>query len=181
MWSQASVSLLVIILSFSLLTAVFFFWLGIWSISPSDVYILDIYLNCDWSPLVFYKVKSTFFHTQHINNYISIISTIEATNILTMSTERLSSFLYSTSNFLALPFERNFVSTTTVEFAKNNAVLPIAIVGAYLLFCYCGRKVMENIKPFNLQLPLAIWNAFLCLFSFIGMCRTVGNFFFHSI
>ena len=32
---------------------------------------------------------------------------------------------------------------------------------------------MDKYKAFDLRLPLAAWNAFLCTFSFIGMMRTV--------
>ena len=28
-------------------------------------------------------------------------------------------------------------------------------------------------KPYDLRVTIAIWNAFLCVFSFIGMCRTI--------
>jgi len=59
------------------------------------------------------------------------------------------------------------------EFAKNNWPLAFGIVGAYLLFCYFGKMYMDTRKPFDLKIPLATWNAFLCIFSFIGMCRTL--------
>lgn len=91
-----------------------------------------------------------------------------------MATQQIAEFLYSTSNFLALPFEKNFDANAPVEFAKANFFLPIAIVTAYLIFCRYGSDYMKDLKPFNLQLPLAGWNAALCLFSFIGMCRTVS-------
>jgi len=32
---------------------------------------------------------------------------------------------------------------------------------------------MDQYKAFDLRIPLAAWNAFLCVFSFIGMCRTL--------
>eukprot|EP01035_Chromulina_nebulosa_P017831 gene17831-23443_t len=34
---------------------------------------------------------------------------------------------------------------------------------------------MSKRNPYDLQMPLATWNGFLCIFSFIGMCRTVPH------
>lgn len=90
-----------------------------------------------------------------------------------MDTQELASFLFSASNFLALPFERNFSNITSVEFAKSNVTIPVVIGGIYLILCFAGYRIMSNLKPFDLRVSLAFWNALLCIFSFIGMCRTV--------
>jgi len=90
-----------------------------------------------------------------------------------MDSHHLSNFLYASSNFLALPFERDFNFYPSVAFARNNVALPVAFVAAYLAICYFGSKIMANVKPFDLRILLAVWNACLCVFSFIGMCRTV--------
>ena len=91
--------------------------------------------------------------------------------------QSLSSALMAAPSFLALPVEREFVPTAMVNFAANNWPLVISIVVFYMAFISIGRVVMSNnfVKPFDLRLPLAGWNAFLCLFSFIGMCKTVGE------
>lgn len=82
--------------------------------------------------------------------------------------------LYSSTQFLALPFEKNFASNPFTSFAANNWWIAISCVAAYVLFITVGSKVMEQReKPFDLRLVLAAWNALLCLFSFIGMCRTM--------
>jgi hypothetical protein len=88
-------------------------------------------------------------------------------------TRYFAEFLMSSTNFLALPFERNFQPHSSTQFAANNWPLCIGFVASYLLFIYFGKMVMDSQKAFDLRIPLAAWNAFLCLFSFIGMCRTV--------
>jgi len=90
-----------------------------------------------------------------------------------MESQRLANILFATSEFLATPFEREFKPHAVIEFARNHYVIPVTCVVFYLLFCYFGTKFMESRKPFGLKYPLAIWNAFLCTFSFIGMWRTV--------
>lgn len=77
-------------------------------------------------------------------------------------------------NFIALPVERNFTPTLTVKFAADNWPIAVGIVVAYLLFITAGSMIMaKQEKAFDLRLQLAAWNAFLCVFSFIGMCKTV--------
>jgi len=86
----------------------------------------------------------------------------------------LSNNLMASSGFLALPIESNFVPTVTVDFAANNWPLVIGIVLAYVAFITAGSYIMaKQTQPFDLRLPLAGWNALLCIFSFIGMLKTV--------
>lgn len=87
------------------------------------------------------------------------------------ATQKVANFLFASSSFLALPFESKFDPSVTVGFAAENWRLAFYIVAIYMLFITIGPKLMN--KPFSLQLPLALWNAFLCFFSFIGMCRTM--------
>lgn len=76
-------------------------------------------------------------------------------------------------------FEREFVSAPGVKFAADNWPLAIAIVIIYLMGIQIGQAQMsKRAKPFDLKYPLAAWNAFLCIFSFIGMCKTVSSFIF---
>jgi len=79
----------------------------------------------------------------------------------------------SISNVIAFPIEREFTPTAAVSFASNNWPLAIGLVAAYLVFITAGSKIMKERKAFDLKLPLAAWNAFLCVFSFIGMCKTM--------
>jgi hypothetical protein len=90
-------------------------------------------------------------------------------------TRKFAEFLMGSTQFLALPFEKNFHPAEYTSFAANNWPLCFGLVGAYLAFIYFGRIVMESQKAFDLRLPLAAWNALLCIFSFIGMCRTVST------
>jgi elongation of very long chain fatty acids protein 6 len=86
----------------------------------------------------------------------------------------LSNLLMESPKFLALPIERDFHPKVMVDFAANNWPLAIGIIVAYLAFISVGSVLMaRKEKPFDLRLPLAGWNAFLCLFSFIGMCKTM--------
>ena len=94
--------------------------------------------------------------------------------------QKFGEMLIYMSNALALPFEKNFHPLPAVNFAGDNWWLCFTLVAAYLVFIFGGKMVMENYKPFDLRLPLAAWNAFLCIFSFIGMCRTVSTFPNHN-
>jgi hypothetical protein len=88
----------------------------------------------------------------------------------------LSKNLMASSHLLALPIESNFHPETTVSFAANNWPLVIGIVSAYVVFITLGSMVMAKMeKPFDLRLSLAGWNAFLCVFSFVGMVKTVRH------
>jgi hypothetical protein len=93
-------------------------------------------------------------------------------------TRRIAEFIMSASQAFPLPFETSFSPVTMTNFAANNWNLCFGIVGVYMAFCYFGKQYMESRKPFDLRIPLAAWNAFLCIFSFIGMCRTVRFFLF---
>jgi hypothetical protein len=85
----------------------------------------------------------------------------------------LASILYKASSALALPFELDFKPTIYLKFANDYFYIPIILVVLYLLFAYFGSKTMKNLQAFNLRYPLALWNAALSIFSFIGMFRTV--------
>lgn len=90
-----------------------------------------------------------------------------------LTTEDISSFLYATSNFLALPLEKRFNPEPFVEWAASHWNFVFGLCIAYLLTIFGGRHLMKCRESFDLQLPLAAWNGLLCVFSFIGMCRTV--------
>ncbi|RYZ43579.1 MAG: elongation of very long chain fatty acids protein [Sphingobacteriales bacterium] len=58
---------------------------------------------------------------------------------------------------------------------RNNYVLPVICVLAYLLLCFMGPRVMAERKAFGLDKSLAAWNLFLALFSAYGAIRTVPH------
>lgn len=95
------------------------------------------------------------------------------TAVRPLGERRLAEVLLWTSELLSTPVERHFSPTKFTDFAARHWEIPTAAVVLYLIFCFGGKRVMDNFSAFDLRLPLAGWNAFLCLFSFLGMCRTV--------
>ncbi len=91
-----------------------------------------------------------------------------------VATQQVADALMSASHLFALPFEKNFRPEPYVAFASNNWPLCISLVTGYMVVIFAGRRIMENQQAFDLRVPLAIWNAALSLFSFIGMWRTVS-------
>ena len=90
-----------------------------------------------------------------------------------MDNLQLANLLFKASGLLALPFERDFTPKAYTDFARTHWYFPIVLVCIYMCFCYAGLKIMKQNSNFDLRMPLACWNAFLSLFSFIGMMRTV--------
>jgi len=86
---------------------------------------------------------------------------------------KLGNFLYDVSQFGTFEFERNFNPSPYLEFAANNYTIPICAIVIYLGFCFGVRSLMEGHKAFDLRITLALWNALLSSFSFLGMVRTV--------
>ena len=73
-------------------------------------------------------------------------------------------------------YERNFQSSQAIAFAAENWALVSAIVIIYLMAIQIGTAFMaRREKAFDLKYLLAAWNGFLCIFSFIGMCKTVSQ------
>ena len=70
--------------------------------------------------------------------------------------------------------EKNFDPTVTVQFTKDNWSIAIGAVVAYLLLITLGPRIMSTRKEFDIKIPLALWNALLCVFSAMGMLRTVS-------
>lgn len=78
----------------------------------------------------------------------------------------------------------NYKARPAVEFAAANWPLVIAIVIMYLMAIQIGTRFMAKAaKPFDLKYPLAAWNLFLSVFSFLGMYHTVskGNIYVNEI
>lgn len=88
-------------------------------------------------------------------------------------TEQISDLLISSTRFLATPYELSFDSNPPVEFATNNWPLAFGLVTSYVIFIFGAKYVMKDREPFDLRIPLAMWNALLSIFSFIGMFRTM--------
>lgn len=89
--------------------------------------------------------------------------------------QQFADVLMASTHLFELPVEKNFHPAYLTNFAADNYPLCFGIVAGYLIFISAGSIVMNKFKPFDMRLALAAWNAFLCLFSFIGMCRTVRH------
>jgi hypothetical protein len=85
----------------------------------------------------------------------------------------MAEFLKAVANFGVTQYERDFDFSGPHEWLSTHWNVPIVACITYLIFCYKGCKDMESKKPFDLKIELAVWNAFLSLFSFMGMLRTV--------
>jgi len=70
-------------------------------------------------------------------------------------------------------FEHNFDGTQGRDFFERYSATPIVLSILYVIVIFGGREVMKSRKAFDLKKPLAMWNLFLSLFSFIGMLRIV--------
>jgi hypothetical protein len=92
-----------------------------------------------------------------------------------IETAALANFLRSASHFGAFEFEKNFDPQPYLAFANNNYIIPAVAIICYLSFCFGVRSLMEGREAFNLRTILALWNALLSTFSFLGMCRTVSS------
>lgn len=90
-----------------------------------------------------------------------------------IATHQVGQALIAASQLFALPFERSFSPAPYVAFADSHWPLCLSLVAGYLAVIFLGRRLMRDRAPFELRLPLALWNAALSLFSFIGMWRTM--------
>eukprot|EP00602_Paraphysomonas_sp_CaronLab_P011765 CAMPEP_0185041530 /NCGR_PEP_ID=MMETSP1103-20130426/40960_1 /TAXON_ID=36769 /ORGANISM="Paraphysomonas bandaiensis, Strain Caron Lab Isolate" /LENGTH=273 /DNA_ID=CAMNT_0027581301 /DNA_START=1 /DNA_END=822 /DNA_ORIENTATION=+ len=86
--------------------------------------------------------------------------------------ENIASMLFSLASSWETEVERTFNCEFMHDWMERNGNLFFLSVAVYLCFCYFGIKFMENKKRFDLRIPLAMWNAFLSVFSTIGMLRT---------
>ena len=82
--------------------------------------------------------------------------------------------------YLYTPFEVNYDTDAGVRWTREHPYLPLAICAVYLAAIFFGKKYMAHRiasggRRFDLRYPLAYWNAFLSIFSFIGAMRTVPD------
>mmetsp|Transcript_40746 Transcript_40746/g.93743 ORF Transcript_40746/g.93743 Transcript_40746/m.93743 type:complete len:297 (+) Transcript_40746:84-974(+) len=81
--------------------------------------------------------------------------------------------------YLYTNFEKTYNCTPGVEFAKANPMIPIVLVSVYMASIYFGQKYMATRERFDLRNNLAMWNLFLCTFSFMGAMRTVPHLMYN--
>lgn len=91
-----------------------------------------------------------------------------------MSTfESIASKLLDISKLGVTDVEDKFDPTVTMEFTESHWNIAIIATVLYLSMVAFGPELMSSRKAFDLKIPLASWNALLCIFSAIGMLRTV--------
>lgn len=54
---------------------------------------------------------------------------------------------------------------------EDHPWLPVYSCVGYMLFIWVGTKLMKNVSPFDLKIPLFLWNLGLALFSIWGTVR----------
>jgi len=77
--------------------------------------------------------------------------------------------------FLYTQFEKDFRSDMLTKWCDDNWWLPLTLISLYCVMIYAGPIVMKDRKKFDWKYPLALWNAGLSLFSFMGVLRTVPH------
>lgn len=87
--------------------------------------------------------------------------------------DSIASKLVDISKLGVTDWEENFNPTVTREFTESHWNVAIIAVVLYLSMVAFGPELMSSRKAFDLKIPLAAWNALLCIFSAIGMLRTV--------
>jgi elongation of very long chain fatty acids protein 6 len=87
--------------------------------------------------------------------------------------EGVARSLFTLSELFATDYEKSFDHHFMHNWVASNGHLFFGSVAVYLVFCFVGTTIMKDRKPYDLKLLLAAWNAFLAIFSLIGMCRTV--------
>jgi len=70
-------------------------------------------------------------------------------------------------------WEENFDGTAFTAYARRNWWLSYATTALYLVSLWGGIQYMKNRTPFDLKVPLALWNLLLAVFSLAGLMRVV--------
>ncbi|CAH0493807.1 unnamed protein product [Peronospora farinosa] len=70
-------------------------------------------------------------------------------------------------------YERDWEVSWELDFCKDSLLMVVSLSAAYCFLCFAGRRIMRDLKPFNLKVALALWNLGLAMFSAIGAFRTV--------
>ncbi|CAI5731089.1 unnamed protein product [Hyaloperonospora brassicae] len=71
--------------------------------------------------------------------------------------------------------ERDWVVSWEPDFCKQSLPMVVALCVVYCVLCFAGRRMMRDVKPFDLKVALALWNLALALFSAVGALRTVPS------
>ena len=77
------------------------------------------------------------------------------------------------SQLAAFNAEYNYVNSELIPWLLVNYDIPVLVVVIYLIVCLVGTKSMRFYRPLEIDFINILWNAMFCVFSFLGMCRTV--------
>ncbi|GMT23441.1 hypothetical protein PFISCL1PPCAC_14738 [Pristionchus fissidentatus] len=91
-------------------------------------------------------------------------------------TEVQSSYEYK----FVLPFERYQLTPIITRFLQNYWQHTVTVSVLYFMMVKSIERFLHNRPPFNLRLPLIIWNLSLALFSIVGFVR-FGEDYFESL
>ena len=84
-----------------------------------------------------------------------------------------ASLLRTVPYILSTEAEKNFSPEYLQNLTADNWWLIIILSVLYVLLVWWGPGIMSSKTAFDIQMPLAIWNGLLCLFSVIGAIKTV--------
>lgn len=82
-------------------------------------------------------------------------------------------------------WEQRYDPLPVLQWMQSNSMIPWIACGVYLLGIFGGQYVMKSYPSWKWKNALALWNLLLCLFSTLGMIRTlpqlIHNLFTASI
>ncbi|TKR80971.1 hypothetical protein L596_014931 [Steinernema carpocapsae] len=93
---------------------------------------------------------------------------------------KLGQFHFDPVGFWNIVAAKEFPEAAAKSWIRDHQPLAIQVSIAYVLLVFGTKWFMKNREPFNLSLPLSIWNFFLAAFSIAGTL-IMGSEFFGTI
>jgi hypothetical protein len=69
-------------------------------------------------------------------------------------------------------FELHYSGEAVADYMRVNMWFPFMVTTVYAMCILQGSVLMKSRKPFDLRVPLTLWNFFLAIFSWCGVFRT---------
>lgn len=91
--------------------------------------------------------------------------------------QRLLTFKLDLKEWYAISTAEKFPVHRAQKWINDHFELTIQAAIVYVIVIFGTQFIMRNRRPFNLQLPLNIWNLFLAVFSIIGTYILSAEFF----
>jgi elongation of very long chain fatty acids protein 6 len=86
-----------------------------------------------------------------------------------------------TFSVLPFHFDKEFSRKSLGDWAlyfRQTWTVPIVVSLSYGVFVYAGQKYMTKRNPFDLRIPLAVWNLLLAIFSILTTIKVVPYFLY---